>query len=127
MSDQRNLAAEAIYNAMLEAQRDVGDVALCEALDLLAVDTGQNKFRHAAAVVRGTKLGRTATDDRAAIQRIVAFPPAHRREAVGIVACDMAKSEPGSSADSIARRLRRKLRNIQNETDELVKSVAAGS
>jgi hypothetical protein len=65
--------AEEIYRVMLEAQRDAGDRALCEALDKLAEGTGQNKFRHAAAVVRGTKLGRHAIDDKAALRRIASY------------------------------------------------------
>jgi hypothetical protein len=49
MGDPRRIAAEAIYAAVLKARRDAGDIALCEALDLLAAGTEENKFRHAAS------------------------------------------------------------------------------
>jgi hypothetical protein len=44
MTDTRCSAAESVYNAMLAAQRDAGDVALCEALDLLAAGTSVRKI-----------------------------------------------------------------------------------
>jgi hypothetical protein len=118
----RRPTAEAIYSAMIEAQRVDGDAALCEALDLLAAGTGQNKFRHAASVLRGTVLGRSAVDDKEALRRVAAFPPARRREAVGLIARQVAGpgAEP-KDVESIGRRLRRKLR--QNETDKKVLSV----
>jgi hypothetical protein len=119
-SDPRHSAAESVYNAMLQAQRTAGDVALCEALDLLAAGTGENKFRHAASVLRGTVLGRSAIDDKEALRRVAAFPPARRREAVGIVAGQIAKAS-GKNVDSIERRLRRKL--AKNETDKMVLSA----
>ncbi|WMT78858.1 hypothetical protein [Bradyrhizobium sp. Ash2021] len=122
MTDPRRRAAEAIYNAMLQAQRDAGDAALCEALDLLAADTGQNKFRFAASVLRGTTLGRLAINDAEALRRITAFPPARRREAVGVVARQVAGAEANPArVDAIAHRLRRKLR--ENETDKKVLSA----
>jgi hypothetical protein len=120
-SDPRRRAAKAIYAAVLQAQRVAGDVALCEALELLSEGTGQNKFRHAASVLRGTVLGRTAIDDQEALCRIAAFPPARRREAVGIVAGQIAKAS-GKRVDTVERRLRRKLKN---ETAERVLSVCS--
>jgi hypothetical protein len=47
MSDDQSLlsAAEAIYNAILEAQRDAGDVALREALNMLTARTRQIGFK----------------------------------------------------------------------------------
>jgi hypothetical protein len=123
MGDPQNSAAEAILRTVLEAQREGGDVALCDALDLLAEGTGQNKFRHAASVLRGTKLGRRAIDDKVSLRRIAAFPPARRHEAVGIVA----RQEAGAAAskrkvDTIAHRLREKLRK---NAEELVISATS--
>src|SRR5438876_7326646 len=101
-SDPRRLAAERIYRAVLEGRRDAGDAALCDALNLLAGDNGENKFRNAAAIVGGKRLGRAAIDDTAALRRVAAFPPARQREAVGVVAGQMAKAS-GENADSIER------------------------
>jgi hypothetical protein len=110
MSDPRSLAAE-IYNAVLNAQHDDSDAVLSEALDLLAQNTGQNKFRHAASIVRGRALGRSVIDDKAALRRVAAFPPARRREAVGVVARQVAGAHASDKrVAAIARRLRRKLR-----------------
>jgi hypothetical protein len=93
---------------MLQTLRDGGDAALVEALNRLGEGTGQNKFRHAGAIIGGIRLGRRAIDDGAALRRIAEFPAARRREAVGIVAGQMAKAS-GKNADSIERRLHRKL------------------
>jgi hypothetical protein len=107
--DPRRLAAE-IYAAVQNARRDdVGVAALCAVLDRLAESRGQNKFRHAASVLRGTELRRSTIDDREALRRIAAFPPARRSGAVGIVALQVAG--PGATKKrvaAIARRLRRK-------------------
>jgi hypothetical protein len=125
MSDPRRLAAE-LYDAMLRTQRDGGDAALVEAMNLLGQGTGQNKFRHAGAVIGGIKLGRRAIDDRAALRRIAAFPACRRREAVGIVARQVAGANAGDErVEAIAQRLRRKLR--ANETNTLVKFAASAS
>jgi hypothetical protein len=124
MNDPRRLAAE-LYNRMLAAQCDAGEVAR-EVLDMLAADTGQNAFRHAASILRGRVLGRTAIDDSEALRRVAAFPPDRRREAVGIVAKQVARANPGGpQIGSIERRLHRKL--AKNETDKLVLSVASVS
>ena len=126
MSDPRNSAAEAVLAVFLDAQRQGGEVALCEALDLLAQGTGENRFRFAANVIRGTKLGRHAIDDRAALRRIAAFPASRRREAVSIVARQEAGADGSDErVEAIAQRLRRKLR--ENETNELVKFAARAS
>jgi hypothetical protein len=123
MSDPRQATAEAILAVVLEAQRDAGDEVLCDALDLLAEGTGQNKFRHAASVLRGKVLGRSVIDDKAALRRIRAFSAARRREAVGIVAREVAGTDASEArVEAIAHRLRRKLR--KNETDILVLSAA---
>ncbi len=122
----RNAPAQAIYRAMLRAQRDEGDAALCEALDLLAADTGQNKFRHAASVLRGIRLGRHAIDDKNAIRRIEAFPAGRRREAAGIVARQIAGAGASDAlVVTIAQRLRRKLRT--NETNKIGPFAAKAS
>jgi hypothetical protein len=123
-SDPHHSAAEAILLAVLEAQRKGGDAVLCEALDLLAQGTGENRFRFAANVIRGTKLGRHAIDDRAWLRRIAGYPPGQRREAVSIVARQVAGAEASDKrVAAIARRLRRKLR--ENETDKLVMSISS--
>ncbi|SRR5258706_8606793 len=110
-SDPRRLAAQAIFQALLQAQRDAGDTALCEALDLLAQGTGENRFRHAASVLRGIKLGRHEIDDREALRRIAAYSPARRRAAAGIVARQVAGAEASNTrVNTIANRLRKKLR-----------------
>src|SRR5262249_6227664 len=111
--DELMTAAEGIYHAMLAALRDGGDAAAAEALDRLALETGQNGFRHAASVFRGrVQLGRKAIDDRAALRRVLDCPPEKRRERVGIEARQLAG--PGASDKQVhatAQRLRRKLRN----------------
>jgi hypothetical protein len=107
-------AAERIYAALIEAQRDAGDVGLAAALEKLAEGTGQNKFRHAASILRGKVLGRSAIDDKAALRRVAAFPPTRRREAVGIVALQVAGVGASEArVEAIAQRLRRKLRSIK--------------
>jgi hypothetical protein len=118
MTNPRDIAAE-LYNAMLQARCDAGEVAR-EVLDMLAANTGQNSFRHAASVLRGTRLGRNAIDDREALRRIAAFPPDRQREAVGIVAADMARAD-GKKIEAHERRLRRK--RPANETDKMVLSA----
>ena len=42
-ADPRNPAAEAIYDAIFKAQRDAGDVGLCEALEQLTSTIGENR------------------------------------------------------------------------------------
>jgi hypothetical protein len=115
MTDPRHSAAQGIYAAMLEAQREGGDAVLYAALDLLAESTGQNKFRHAASVLRGIKLGRHEIDDREALRRIAAYSPARRRAAASIVARQVAGAEASNTRiDTIANRLRKKLRENKN-------------
>jgi hypothetical protein len=122
-SDSRRVAAEAVYAAILKAQRDVGDVALCEALDLLAEGSGENRFRFAASVIRGTRLGRHAINDREALRRVAEFPAARRREAVGIVARQIAGPDADDARiDAVANRLRRKLR--ENKAGKLLITAA---
>ena len=76
---------------------------------MLGEFNGQNEFRHAASVIGGRKLGRTAIDDSAALQRIAAFPSDRRREAVGAVARQIG-GDNAAKVDAIIRRLHRKLR-----------------
>ena len=119
MTDPRQATAEAIYAAVLEAQRDGGDAVLSAALDLLAKASGENRFRFAASVIRGIKLGRHAIDDREALRRVAAFPAARRREAVGIVARQVAGVNASEArVDAIAQRLRRTLR--ANKANKIV-------
>jgi hypothetical protein len=122
MTDSRRLLASALYDTMLRTLLDGGDAALVEALNRLGEGTGQNKFRHAGAVIGGIRLGRRAIDDRAALRRIAEYPPARRHEAVGVVAGKLAKAS-GENVHSIERRLRRKL--AKNETDKIVISVVS--
>jgi hypothetical protein len=110
-NDQRRIAADVLYSAVLQAQRDAGDFALSDAFDMLAEGSGRNVFRHVAKVIRGTKLGRSAIDDREALQRIAKFPPARRSAAASIVAKDLAGAQATEAmVEAIAQRLRRKLR-----------------
>jgi hypothetical protein len=121
--DPRRLAAE-IYAAVQNARRDdVGVAALCAALDLLAESRGQNKFRHAASVLRGTELRRSAIDDREALRRIAAFSPAQRRGAVGIVARRVAG--PGAAKKQVAAIAHRLRRKLENETNTGVLSTSS--
>jgi hypothetical protein len=63
-----------ILDTLLRAKRQDADAALIEAIDMLTAKTGENRFRHAASVVRGKVLGRHTIDDKAAVRRIAAFP-----------------------------------------------------
>jgi len=115
MTDPRDIATQ-LHNAVLLSQCDAGEVTR-EVLDMLAVSTGQNSFRFAAAIIGGARLGRTAIDDQEALKRIAAFAPARRREAVGAVA-DSVAAVTGEKTKSVANRLRRKIR--QNETGKML-------
>jgi hypothetical protein len=126
MSDPRRQAAETLFGALLGAKRIGGDGAVCDALDMLGVGTGQGRYQRAAAAIRGLSPGRSAINDDRALRRISAFPAARRRDAVGVVARDVAGADASDKqVDAIARRLRRKL--SKNETDELVLSVSSAS
>ena len=105
--------AEAILDAIVQGLRDDGDVALCEALDMLGQRTGKNKFQHAANIVRGTKLGRHPINDRLALWRIA------RGESVSEVAGQVAR--PDEKVTSVERRLRRKL-DLNKTSDVLLMS-----
>jgi hypothetical protein len=70
-SNQRSVTAEDLYNAMLSALRDGGDAKLCRALDMLAGDTRQNKYKNAASVIGGTVLCRHAIDAAASRDRAI--------------------------------------------------------
>src|ERR1700676_502267 len=89
-SDPRRQAAEALHDAILDGRRVAGDAVICDALDLLGASPGQGRYRRAPAAIRALPPGRAAIDDELALQRILKFPPARRREAVGIVAPDVA-------------------------------------
>jgi hypothetical protein len=120
--DPRSVAVADLHAAILDARRIAGDAAVCDALDLLGAGAGQNRYRHAAAAIRGLAPGRSAIDDDRPLRRISAFPPARRRDAVGIVAREVAGvAATDKQVDAVARRLRRKL--SKNETDEIVLSV----
>lgn len=127
-SDPRRLAAEAVFDVILQAKRAAGDAAVCDGLDMVAASAGQNRlYRYAAAAIRGLPPGRPAIDDDLALRRILKFPPERRREAVGIVAQDMAPGADTSSkkVKAIVRRLHRKL--SINEMDEIVLSPSPPS
>ena len=123
MTDPRRQAAETLRDAILDARRIAGDGAVCDALDRLGAGAGQSRYRHAAAAIRGLASGRPAINDDWALRRIRKFPPARRRDAVGIMAKDMAaRAGPGSKkVKSIERRLHRKL---ETQKDEIVLSLA---
>lgn len=122
----KNHLADGIYAALVAAPREVGDLALCEALEKLASKTGRNLFRHAAAVVRGrSRGGRKPIDDGAALRRIAAYAPDRRREAVGALALQMADGDQ-RKANTIAHRWREKLRKEANETEETGASAGSG-
>jgi hypothetical protein len=112
--DPRRLAAAlAMFAAMVEARRDAGDAALCDGLDLLAAEGhGQGRYARAAAAIRGLAPGRPAIDDTRAIDRILKFPPDRRRDAIGIVALDVAGGSAASpqQVHAAACRLRLKLK-----------------
>jgi hypothetical protein len=55
---------------LLAVLRADGERVLCDALDLLATDTGENRFRHASSIVRGSRVGRTRIDDSAELAEI---------------------------------------------------------
>ena len=110
----RERIAEQIYEVLLAGQRDAGDAALCDALALLAENSGRNVFRHAAQIVRGAKSGRPTIDDVAALARIATYPVTRRREAVAIVARQVAGSEASrKTVDAVAHRLRRKIKRTK--------------
>jgi hypothetical protein len=111
MEREANVLAGEILDALLDARRADADAALIEALDLLTERTGQNKYRHAASIMRGTKLGRHEIDDRAALRRIRGFPPEQRHKAASVVAGQIAGAGASEQrVEAIANRLRRKLR-----------------
>jgi hypothetical protein len=110
MSDSDPIA-ERLYDALMAAQREAGDDALVQALDLLAARTGQNTIRHAAAIIRGKAVGRKAIDDRGSLKRITAYPPPRRHTAASIEARRIAGAEASKTrVKTIANRLRKKLR-----------------
>lgn len=124
-SAPRRAAADRIYVAIAEARRIHGDGPFCDVLERLAVETGRNVLRYAAQVINGKTGGRKEKDDRRAIQRIVAWPKAHRHEAVGIVAREMAGPGAGErSIEAIAQRLRGKLRKINEGKGSIRQPVA---
>jgi hypothetical protein len=117
MSDPHRRATEAVYIAIIEARRDAGDAALCDALDQLGAGAGQHRYLRAASAIRDLAPGRPAVDDDLALRRILKYPPDRRREAIGIVAQGLAPGAGASSkkVKSIKRRLHRKL--AKNEVD----------
>jgi hypothetical protein len=121
--------AEKVHNAFLKALSERSDATpeLCEALDLLAVVTRQNKFRHAASIIRGTRLGRSAIDDREALRRMASFPADRQHEAAGAVASQMAGSgATEAQVQAIASRLRRKRRGKSNGQNSSVRRLGSG-
>jgi hypothetical protein len=126
--DPLRLATDAVFAAMLDARRAAGDASICDALDQLGAGAGQNRYRYAAAALRGLPPGRPAIDDDWALQRILKFPPIRRRGAVSIVARAAAGDQAGDKKKvaTIARRLRQKLvENEKNKAGEIVLSVSS--
>ena len=110
----RRRAAEGLYGAMIEARRAAGDGAICDALEMAGSGAGQSRYRYAATAIRGLAPGRSAIDDDRSLRRISAFPPAQRRDAVSVVARDVAGIEASSKqVHAIASRLRGKLAKMK--------------
>ncbi len=123
LMDGNDTIAERLYGALIAAQREAGDDAVAQALDKLAASTGQNTIRHAAAIIRGRTVGRNAIDDRAALRRVEALRASRGRDAIGIVAAEIAGSGAADKrVAAIGRRLRRKL--AQNEMDKIGLSIS---
>jgi hypothetical protein len=119
MSDPRRQAAETLHDAILDARRVAGDGAVCDAFEKLGSVPGQSRYRRAAAAIRGLPPGRSAINDDLALQRILKFPPDRRRDAVGVVARDVAREMAGADATrkqihATECRLRRKLNEKHN-------------
>ncbi len=101
----RSRTADGIHSALLATWRAGGNSAVAADLEEFARLTGQNTFRHFAAVIRGrSRGGRPVIDDSEALMRIAADPS--RRDAIGKVAPKIAG--PKTSVASVERRLRRK-------------------
>jgi hypothetical protein len=114
-ADQARLAGK-LHDAILQMLRQDRDATpeFIAALHLLSERTGQKRFRHAASVLRAGIAGRSSIDDRAALARIARFPASRQRDAVAIVARELAgKGASNSEVVAIAQRLRRK-RNQMN-------------
>jgi hypothetical protein len=111
-ADPRRRAAEALYGAMIEARRDGGDAVVIDALDMLGAHPGQHRYRRAATAIRSLAPGREPIDDAHALQRIMKFAPARRRDAVGVIARDVAGGDDASEKQVHAAkcRLHRKLK-----------------
>jgi hypothetical protein len=120
--DPRRVAAERLHDAFLDARRVGGDSVICDVLDMLGAGAGQQRYRYAAAAIRGLPPGRPAIDDEWALQRILKFPPERRRSAVGTIA--MQVTGPGASSKMIKATERRLRRKLENQTDEIVLSPA---
>ena len=108
-------AALALYRQILKMRRVEGDAALCAALDMLAGDTGENKYRHAGNVLRGARAGRQRINDAREIREILELEKRgkSRGAAVSIVAQDHAS--PDVTAESLAHRYRGRLRKISGQ------------
>ena len=66
-TDNADDATNRIYEALVKA----GDAALSQALNMLAIRTGENRYRHASAVVRqDRRAGRPRIDDAGEITEI---------------------------------------------------------
>lgn len=93
---------------MIEARRVAGDAAITDALEML----GQHRYRRGATAIRGLAPGREPIDDAHALHRIMRFPPDRRRDAVGVVARDIAGGANAcpKQLHAMKCRLRRKLK-----------------
>lgn len=92
--------------ASLEIARELEHVAA--GLERLTARTGDNRYRHAAAILRGRVGGRPPIDDAEALQEIERLITNGKSLAValGVVSRRLAASNP----EPVARRLRRKLK-----------------
>lgn len=108
---------QTLFHNLLRVTQIKGDGPLCEAFDLLADRTGQNKYRYAANMLRGSAAGRPIIDDRAEIEAIMGLigkgcSPA--RAIASIARITFAKSDRISIA-SLSRRYRRRLKEFRTK------------
>ena len=127
--DPLRLAGDTLHNAFLKSLSEGNDVTpdVRAALDLLAISTRQNKYRHAGAIVGGARLGRSAIDDAEALRRMASFPAHRQHQAAGAVAQQMAgAAADGQQIKADAKRLRRKwkaqIKNAQNTSEHPLES-----
>lgn len=108
LSKMTDSPTKALFQAMLRGLKDGGVCVPAEVLDLLAGETGDNRFRHASSILRGgSKGGRGRINDgakMAAVRTLQREQGLKLSRAITIVA--ERYETPKTSAASVARRLR---------------------